>query len=564
MKSIFATLRQRLAGIGQAYRRFPVAILLVIGLFIYLILNEYRMDQLMQQVEFGRLLLTWIYAILLAFLIGVMTERPLRKPWAKYVLYLIGLAIVVAVYFLVFDTSNYLFVSDGLYVYLGLTLATLLGIFLEPSLRPGQRVPFKAVEVMNSFAWTGLFSFVIGVGTFLVFVMINSLFEVNLRLDRFARVIFEATMLLFAVPFFLSGLQPAGQTKEGTYDPLFRRLLRYVCLPLAFTYTAILYVYCGKILLTQTWPQGLVSHLVLWYSLFVIAVYIFLRADKAKLPKLLDVFPLIVIPLIFMMFGSIGQRIQQYGFTPNRYFIVIAGIWALFGLAYLGFRKRYSPWILMATLIAFILIGTNSPIGAYDVSVRSQKAILNDLLVEQDMLNDNQVVPKDVSEEARQRISATVLWFVNQRATSELTFLPADYQMNDFEEVFGFQPDYDYARDYTHQYTGFYAKPDFSLEVGPGKLVMINLMGQMINTVDGVQATRLENQIELKVGEEISYIPMDFLLELESDTKGMSLPMKELQVGNYTVFIQNASGRIDDGKLILQDAAFFVFIPAKK
>ena len=561
MKELINRLRHRLSSLGTAYRRFPVTIGLAIGLFAYLILNEYRMDDLLSEVWFGRILSTWIYAILLAFLIGALTERKKYPPGVFGLIYLLGAAIIVLVYRYVLAGVDQLFVRDGVYVYFGLILATLLGIFLEARLRPGQRVPHKAVEVLTSFAWTGLFSFVIGVGSFLVFVMIDYLFQANLQLDRFGRVIFEATMLLFAVPFFLSGLKPSGETIEDEYNPLFRKLLRFVCLPLAFIYTIILYAYSAKILFTWTWPQGLVSHLVLWYSLFVIAVYIFLRAERKPLPIVVDLFPLAVVPLLGMMFGSIGQRIAQYGVTPNRYLVVIAGLWALFALIYLGLRKRYSPWILMASLILFILIGTNSPIGAYDVSVRSQENILMNTLNEQGILENGSIVAQPIPVEAQERISASLQWFVNSQAADQLAFLPDDFGMGEFETVFGFPPAFpDNFNDFA-QYVGFFAMPDLVIDTVEGQLLFIQVYGDMPKEVGDVRVSLEGEELIIERLGVREAIRLDFLREsLEKPMPDQT--MKRYDFAAFTLYLQSASGVIQEGNLRLQDANLYLLIPA--
>lgn len=563
MQKIRSLIQGRFAGLARAYQRFPVTIGLAIGLFLFLILNEYRMDQVMGQVWFGRILTTWILSILLAFLIGVHTERKNLAIWKIALLYTLGLAIVAGVYFVVFSSDERLFVKDGVYVYFGLILATLLGIFLESSLKPGERVPHKAVEVLNSFAWTGLFSFVIGLGTFLVFAMIEYLFKPGFRLDRFGRVIFESTMLLFAVPFFLSGLKPSGETFEGEYEPLFRKLLRFVCLPLAFVYTTVLYAYSAKILVTRTWPQGLVSHLVLWYSLFVIAVYIFLRADKPKLPKLLDLFPLAVVPLMGMMFGSIGLRISQYGITPNRYLVVLAGIWALIALIYLGFRRIYRPWLLLASLVLFILIGTNSPIGAYDLSVRSQRVILESVLTQSNMLEGETLLKGSPDKVARERISETVLWFVNHQSADQLSFLPADYSVADFETVFGFKPTYaDRSNDFP-SYAGFYSSGDFELPTSEGRLLFIALQGQPQKQVEDI-TLRLEGaKLVLEYEGQTHELDLDFIQEYQSKQQPATGPIRLLD-GRLSVYLQSASGSVTDGELTLQDASVYLLISSKK
>ena len=51
-------------------------------------------------------------------------------------------------------------------------------------------------------------------------------------------------------------------------------------------------------------------------------------------------FPKAILPLIVMMFISIGIRINAYGLTENRYYVVALGIWAFLVMIYFAFGKN--------------------------------------------------------------------------------------------------------------------------------------------------------------------------------------------------------------------------------
>ena len=51
-------------------------------------------------------------------------------------------------------------------------------------------------------------------------------------------------------------------------------------------------------------------------------------------------FPKFILPILIMMFISIGIRIRQYGVTENRYFVIILGLWVLGIMLYFTFTKN--------------------------------------------------------------------------------------------------------------------------------------------------------------------------------------------------------------------------------
>lgn len=557
MKKLLNDIKHRFSGLEDAYRRFPVTIVLALGLLVYLLLNDAAFESTSNVSPMLRVIFTWSYAILLSYVIGFLSESRAFKTLHRVILYLIGALICVILYVWVLDAEQ-VFVKDGAYIYFGLVFATVLSAFLERHLKVGQRIPFKAVEVMNAFGWTALFSLVIGVGTMMIFVMINTLFEMNWHLDRFARIIFESTILLFSVPFFMSGIRPGSETTEGEYSKLFKGLLNYVCLPLAIIYTVIIYAYSMKILFTWEWPKGLVSHLVLWYSFFVVILFMFLRAQKKQLPRVPDYFPLYVVPLMAMMFMSIGQRIAQYGFTPNRYFVVLAGIFSTIALIYVGMKKKYSPWWLIATLVVFILIGTNSPLGAYDVSYRSQEAILVNELKKEQMLEGDTLKPRsDLPRESRLVISSGIDYFSKVDALDTLAFLPEGFTLSAFEDHFGFSRD-EVLYPEQDQYINYYAQPNFSFPA-EGRVLYVNVNRGSNTTLDGYSFELKDDALLITTPQgETKTLDLSFAREM-TNSKG-SEPLLEKRIDEEaTVYVRSLNGRRDQ-KQTLVDYLEFVLV----
>ena len=135
------------------------------------------------------------------------------------------------------------------------------------------------------------------------------------------------------------------------YSKVVKALLSFIVLPLITVYTAILYLYFAKILITRQWPVGMVSHLVLWYSLVTIFVSFItypMRNINRWIKNFLVLIPKFIIPLLIMMFVAIGIRIAAYKqkslfCTNNRYL----------GLSYyFSFVKEKKHVFLVFTLAA--------------------------------------------------------------------------------------------------------------------------------------------------------------------------------------------------------------------
>ena len=82
-------------------------------------------------------------------------------------------------------------------------------------------------------------------------------------------------------------------------------------------------------------------------------------------------FPLLLLPLLLLMFAAMWVRIRAYGITENRYFVLAAGIWAAASMLYLIIAKKpknlYLPVAL--ALVALLCFG---PWSSYSVAMDSQ------------------------------------------------------------------------------------------------------------------------------------------------------------------------------------------------
>lgn len=213
-------------------------------------------------------------------------------------------------------------------------------------------------------------------------------------------------------------------------------------MPLLSIYMVILYSYFAKIIVTRTWPIGLVSHLVLWYSALCAAI-IFLIApikNNAWVNKFIFFLPKLILPILVMMFISMGIRINAYGITENRYFVMILGIWVFCMMLYISFRKVQRNVILPISLSIIAIISVFGPLSSFSVSKFSQNNRMSDILIRNEMLVDNNSIKAkaDISEKDKKEVSAILQYFERNHSLEDVKYLEKGFAIKDMEKIFGF------------------------------------------------------------------------------------------------------------------------------
>ncbi|MBL0062057.1 MAG: DUF4153 domain-containing protein [bacterium] len=198
--------------------------------------------------------------------------------------------------------------------------------------------------------------------------------------------VFNTWFFLSGVPENIPGLERATDFPKGL-----KLFTLYVLLPLITVYLVILYAYAAKILITSHWPVGWVANLVLAFSIFGILSFLLiypLRDDEANpwVKFYSRLFYFLLIPLIILLYISIFKRIDEYGITVARYYVMLLAVWLTFIAAYNiltgGKRIRVVP-------LSLCIIGLLSTFGSWGAFAVSQKSQLNELT---DLLERNHVL----------------------------------------------------------------------------------------------------------------------------------------------------------------------------
>jgi hypothetical protein len=241
----------------------------------------------------------------------------------------------------------------------------------------------------------------------------------------------------FAPVYFLGGLPDAKESPEDdfSFPKALKILLQYIIIPLVFVYMLILYVYAAKIIVTQVWPEGIVSYLIISYSLVGIAAIILLSPLKddenfAWTRTFAKYFFRALLPLIIILFMAISKRIGQYGVTEKRYFIYLLSFWLAGTALYMVFGKIKDLKLLPISLSIVSVLSLYGPWSAFSVSQRSQKAILFELLTRNGIMNNCTIekISSGIPFEDRKSISSIISYFYDSHGIQSIEYLKPLYQ----------------------------------------------------------------------------------------------------------------------------------------
>lgn len=444
--------------LSKSIQRFPLtAILSFVLLVLMITYNELNIKgNYDQQINLMRFIKISALGTILSVSLKHLAESFFPKKNSLY--FMLPILFVLLLVFYIFYTKRITMIDD---IRFAATLFfSLVLVFFTAKLKDQKHYEVYVIKVFGGAFMTALYSGVMYFGISAIIFTINSLFDAEIE-SKYYFYSFLIVTLIFGVLMLLSKLPEKDEAFEGyVYSKGLKVLLLYIVIPLITIYTLILYVYFAKILITQTWPRGIVSNLVLWYAVLCAAVIFFLTPilEEKPLAKLFRVwFPRLLIPILAMMFVSIGKRINQYGFTESRYYVVLLGIWILSVMIYFVLTKKLKNILLPASLALFVFLSVYGPLSAFSISSMSQNSRLTALLEKNNMIQNGLVIPSStVSKTDKENISS-IVYFFDRRDITKIKYLEADFDMSKFEKTFGFGATENYFP--TQQYVYLYAQP---------------------------------------------------------------------------------------------------------
>ena len=307
----------------------------------------------------------------------------------------------------VYASPAFLFMGPGL----------ILLMIVAPFLRRGAEN--HLIWNFNFKSWTSaafglLVALVLALGMMAVLGSLKALFGLNVP----GRIYQDVWIVCLSVIWpwqTLAGVPGGfGEAREEYCPRWITYLISWLLAPLALIYLALLYAFAAKIAIQWTLPEGQIGWLVGGFAGFGLAVWHAahpLRETGYRLVRLYVRFfhAALFVPIALLAVG-IGTRVAEYGVTENRYGLIVLTLW-LAGIAVHGVIMRAPRLNVGPVSFAVLLIlASFGPWGAAAVSLHSQLARLDALLVEAGVLRDGKLSkPADsVGSELAKRISNVV------------------------------------------------------------------------------------------------------------------------------------------------------------
>lgn len=436
--------------VKKAVERFPLVIILSTAAAL---LTIYMTEKEMYGWEQGlsRFIGVLCLGIPLYLCVYVILERINKENTKEKYFYLGAGSLLLGVYWAFVYTDVSMVIVTR---HIGLILILILSFLVIPYVKREENFELYIIKILSRLFITAIYAFVLQIGISAILATLNYLLEISIKFQLYYYT-WLLIMGVFAPCYFLGGIPKKGEVLTvEEYPKGLKVLMLYIIMPLLSIYTVILYLYFGKIIITSEWPEGLVSHLVLWYgvisagTLFLISK---LKAGNKWAEVYSKVFPMAILPLMVMMFTSIGIRIGEYGVTENRYFVVALGIWVFGTMIYLGLATKKKFIILPISLAVIMLISVCGPLSSYSVSVRSQNKRFSSILKKNDMLSEGSIVKssKELSKTDKQDISSILHYFDRNHSLSQVKYLPKNFNYNDMKTLMGFEDVEGYGYNYS-------------------------------------------------------------------------------------------------------------------
>jgi hypothetical protein len=393
-----ASRRVRLPSIGdivdeaqRSARRFPLVLL---SGAISAVAGILLIDTPGDDPSLVRVLAAATLGLPLNFALGVLAERRSPRSRGGYVAIVsIGVAIQLAFWYAFPRWTE----NMQLMRYVQLFAAAHLFVAIAPFI--GYREPnafwqYNRILFLR-FIEGAIYTVVLWVGLCVAFLALDKLLGVPVATEGYARLWMVMT-LVFNPWFFIAGVPGDFSALESIteYPSGLRAFTQYVLVPIVVIYLAILTLYLAKVLVTREWPSGWIGYLVSGVAAVGILSWLLVhpleeRAEHAWVKTFTRGFYIALMPAVVMLWLAIWKRVDQYGITERRYFLIVLSVW-LAGIAvYYTLSRSRSIKVIPATLCAVAVVSFAGPWGAYSVSRRSQSNRLEAVLLKNGLVDNS-------------------------------------------------------------------------------------------------------------------------------------------------------------------------------
>ena len=362
---------------GQSFRRFPVAIVLVLFLTCFLLYLNHGGD-LGDKKEFFFIFYPGTGA-LLAVALSLLTED-FKSKWAALATQVIVHAawLGISIYLSQFDR----FSIPQLIAVSATVFAIGMSVFLICFYRRRHELAFWnfSTHTVLGLAISAAIGGALTLGLLLLVESLKMLFGIIIHQEVYMDI-WTVCMTLLAPVLFMN-LIPKGENKYLNEAPAFSRfakgVIQYLFLPLLGLYIITLYAYGAKILYQWSLPVGGVSYLVTG-SMVLMVLLIYLthplqHQEGNKMFKCVTrLLPVVMLPLLALMTVAIGRRLADYGITVSRLYLLVFNVWCYAVCLWLIFTRNKRIWLIPASFATILLLISVGPQSIANVTERQLK-----------------------------------------------------------------------------------------------------------------------------------------------------------------------------------------------
>ena len=562
--------------LGQSLKRFPESLILIAAAAVLLIdKNHLGFVSTHMKENFPKLPMVLVMGFLIFLCIRALKELDiLISNNLKSIVWLLGLVFLTVYFFVLLPDLK----TISIIRFLAVCVALLVSFLFIPYVkRNSQGFEMYIMKLIIGLLVTYLYSGVLYLGLIAILFTVDQLFVLHIS----GKLYFDLWIItagIFAPAYFLGGVPEKGaQLDENSYSKVLKILFLYIVMPILSIYTLILYAYFAKVLVTEQWPQGMVSNLVLWYSFIAAAIIFLIRplTDKNLWTyRFSKIMPVAIIPLLFMCFWAMGIRIRNYGITESRYYVLVGALWVLFVFVYWIIKGGSRNVVLPVSIAIIAILTIAGPQSAFSISLKSQTARLSSIFTKNNMSADGKLAEgkADISDEDKEEISSILRYLENTHGLEKVRILPSDFTLDNAKNYLGFDLK-DYGVSYAKKYYSYSVKSIKPVDIS-GYRFYANIRANNSKTEVAnnfkVEYKSLSGILNILQNNNIIYTKniKDFIVNLpKNESKQAELDINQLtfsdsQNGTEVLFIFRSLSFEEDssGTDTINDADFSIFI----
>lgn len=413
----------------KVLNRFPVTVIcsFVASVFVHLLIWD---EGKANDIWFNKIILTCYIGLCYSLAIYLFFESKENNKKNKFLKQIFALIIPVSFYLSMYNIEN-IWTENYFQRNFVLLLVGHLAVAFAAYLKKGHLSSFWEFNksLFLRFITASVYTIVVYAGLSGALLACDELFGVDINSKTYFSLFFWCN-IFFQSCIFLAGIKNKQNlfAEQIVYPNPLKIFAQYILLPIAALYLGILYAYEIKILVTFTLPKGWVSTLVLAYAVIGLFCFLLLHPikdndDNKWVKSTLKYFYWSIIPLLILLFVSVFVRINQYGITTERYYVLGLSIWLVaitfYGVISKNLNIKLIP-ISLAIVHLFMVIG---PVNGFMVSRISQQNRLEALLIKNQLFDGSKITTnsKPLNSDDAKQVQSIVTYLIKTNNFSDVS-----------------------------------------------------------------------------------------------------------------------------------------------